>query len=587
MLLKMYGSVMSAIINDDYEAALILLKYANDNSSKYMIEVLNSTFESKKRELSKEQIEFIYKMMRKGSYDANDYLMYLFMSAYKANEQHLSKAQVEFINSIIESGCFDVDAHIIFEGFPNRGIYTKDVTHTLLSFALHFGLIDTCNHLLNAGADINAYKGCVLMDAAEAGDIVNIRFALDNGARVDVPDLWRLQDAMDSKLNYDEIRFLLECGLKLEKNRLFSTAVSRNKLEVVKLMVELGVNPEKTGAGLYTAIEMGDYDLVKYLLDYGLKIRGGATSMGNHLACAIRKMDPKIVELLVEYGADPSGKIDEGGNYVNYAMSCQPNNEGEAEQKDLILKFLLTGAPIEYVVKTESEKLADLLYKYGNNKLNWSPLNMALEFGKYEDALFLLDHNADFREINAVAPLDRIFIEPTKIWMDKTYFQNTNHNGTKPLPNYRTTPIPSRDHEAVRKLLFEMTRKGVFDFSKGRTCRSINGILEQILFNKWHDIFEEAVKRVSSNIDWEKLYVYCIRQNDEQAIRILGINSRHVNVNQLLVLAIKNDSVHFAKYFIISGANVHYKDEATKKSLLQIAKKKEIIEILLAKGAKI
>ena len=83
------------------------------------------------------------------------------------------------------------------------------------------------------------------MDAAEAGDIVNIRFALDNGARVDVPDLWRLQDAMDSKLNYDEIRFLLECGLKLEKNRLFSTAVSRNKLEVVKLMVELGVRSRK------------------------------------------------------------------------------------------------------------------------------------------------------------------------------------------------------------------------------------------------------------------------------------------------------------------------------------------------------
>ena len=92
----------------------------------------------KNRKISKEQIEFIYKMMRKGSYDANDYLMYLFMSAYKANEQHLSKAQVEFINSIIESGCFDVDAHIIFEGFPNRGNIYKRCNTYLAFFCITF-----------------------------------------------------------------------------------------------------------------------------------------------------------------------------------------------------------------------------------------------------------------------------------------------------------------------------------------------------------------------------------------------------------------------------------------------------------------
>ena len=88
-------------------------------------------------------------------------------------------------------------------------------------------------------------------------------------------------------------------------------AISSNQNEIVKMLLENKVDPNKEVAGLsplIMAIRNKDAQIVQTLIEYGADVNK-EVGYTKPLAYAIQKKQPKIVELLINAGAKPDNEI--------------------------------------------------------------------------------------------------------------------------------------------------------------------------------------------------------------------------------------------------------------------------------------
>ena len=134
----------------------------------------------------------------------------------------------------------------------------------------------------------------LLLNAARRGDFALVKYAVELGADVKEYDQLALFEAA-GRGYLDIVNYLVSQGADIlaDGEKILQEAAGNRQLEMVRYLVERGVNPE---VGLESAILGGNVDLIKYLVSKGVKI-------GSHeLLTALFSNKLEVMKYLVEIG---------------------------------------------------------------------------------------------------------------------------------------------------------------------------------------------------------------------------------------------------------------------------------------------
>ena len=152
---------------------------------------------------------------------------------------------------------------------------------TRLAAAVEKGDIKAVERMLKKGADPDAYEGRSLTPlniALMNGDIEMVKLLLKYGA--DPNAFGELSEAEMAPLT-------------------LAVVYSERPADVLRLLIDAGADPAKDFFALHSAIEKGDLDAVKLLVN-----GGGDVNQGLQTAAGTNQVE--IVKYLLEAGADPN-----------------------------------------------------------------------------------------------------------------------------------------------------------------------------------------------------------------------------------------------------------------------------------------
>ena len=212
-----------------------------------------------------------------------------------------------------------------------NGSYIRE-NSTALMLAAYFKYNDLLEALIAAGADINLGNKdsyTALTHAILANNIEGAAILIDSG--ID------LSTRTSHSYNNDYLNF----------------AAKENRFEILKLLIDAGMDVNITNGGGYTPLihSMGNYEIFKYLLEHkadpNLITKNPSpkynispiTYLGD--SCSYRGMDGdkfKILKLLLEYGADPDMRGGNKGNTILIYIISSPIKEYSVEAVKLLLQ---------------------------------------------------------------------------------------------------------------------------------------------------------------------------------------------------------------------------------------------------------
>ncbi len=255
---------------------------------------------------------------------------------------------------------------------------------------------DVLHHLIERGAyvDINT--------AAHMGDLRRVRELLDQ------------DPALVNRVS-DYVTYYLGSGAPLKN------AAAKGHLEVVKLMLERGADPNLPeegiaphGHALYSAVYNGHFETARLLLEHGAYPNPEVESSADALSIAISRGDDRMIDLLVEHGAArPAELLAYYGDLrtaaavfaANPALANQPGALASAAGNghDAFVRLMLLHQPglakrVGAVAKTR--ELTEFLFARGMNAnhadwLGVTRLHELARKGDVENAELFLDHGAD------------------------------------------------------------------------------------------------------------------------------------------------------------------------------------------------
>jgi ankyrin repeat protein len=178
------------------------------------------------------------------------------------------------------------------------------------------GYLEIAQLLLENGADVNANGGQALSDASENGYLEIVRLLIEKGANVNANDNEALLRASGNE-HWEIVRLLLENGANVNahNNYAMRIASAEGYLEIVKFLAKKGANVNNSS--ITAAIRNGHFEIVKFLLENRANIY--VKNDGALIEAAIYYNRPKIVQLLIDYGADFSKVPKNLTHYEKYA----------------------------------------------------------------------------------------------------------------------------------------------------------------------------------------------------------------------------------------------------------------------------
>jgi len=164
----------------------------------------------------------------------------------------------------------DVARELLRAGANPEG-YPGNTTHTPLIFAAERGLFEVASALIEAGADVNRpgySQWTPLMDAARMGNARVASLLVSAGASVDAVD--------------DDGATALIHSVQVNRDRVDATGGVAPRIEILQLLLDAGADMNhvsETGTPLGIAIEHGNKDLIRFLLDAGASYSPGETAL--------------------------------------------------------------------------------------------------------------------------------------------------------------------------------------------------------------------------------------------------------------------------------------------------------------------
>jgi len=145
--------------------------------------------------------------------------------------------------------------------------------------AVREGDISAVREELQAGADVHARDDAALVIASYHGHCDIVKLLLDVGADVHASDQWGPEAALRHAAFFGWFEIaeeLLQRGAEVEpRPEILTDAIERGKFDIVKLLLEFGVDPNlpdisgAAGGPLRVAANVGNAQLVALLLKHG------------------------------------------------------------------------------------------------------------------------------------------------------------------------------------------------------------------------------------------------------------------------------------------------------------------------------
>lgn len=269
------------------------------------------------------------------------------------------------------------------------------------------GWRDVPTEIATTPADVLAHlraRGayCDICTAAHIGDLERVKELLD-------------EDPSLANRVSKYVTYYLGSGAPLKN------AAARGHLEIVKLLLERGADPNLAeegiaphGHALYSAVYNGHYDIAKLLLERGAYPNPPVESSADALSIAKMNKDEKMVELLCSHGAARSvdilsyyGDVETAAAIfaVNPALADDPHALAQAAGNghEAFVRLMLRHQPelakrVSGAAKTR--ELSKFLFERGANPnhrdwLGITSLHQFARSGDLENAVLFIDHGAD------------------------------------------------------------------------------------------------------------------------------------------------------------------------------------------------
>ena len=250
-------------------------------------------------------------------------------------------------------------------------------------------------HLLKKGARLDLNTACLL------GDINQVRQML-------------AADPTSANRVSDYIGYYAGSGAPL------SNAAARGHLEIVRLLLETGADPNLNepgiaprGKALYEAVSHCHADIARLLLEHGAHPNAPVESSADALTIALRHKDDALADLLASYGAVPALDILAYYGDVRTAAAIFATDPHKADDphalataaengQELFIKLMLRYQPDlaqRIGVAAETKELTAFLFAQGMNAshadwLGVTPLHKLARQGNLAMTALFLDHGA-------------------------------------------------------------------------------------------------------------------------------------------------------------------------------------------------
>ena len=496
-----------------------------------------------------------------------------------ALHEAVAQGNSEIVQVLVNAG-----ADIGSEGFMGR---------TPLTLAAEEGATEIMQILLGSGPDTDtaadgedkeaastpSIGSEALYTAIEKGDVEMVRLLVEAGADVNAAEGFGGNTPLHEAVKKDDVeivKILVAAGADVHAEGFFdrtplTLATEEGATEIMQILLGPGQDTDTSADGedkeaasapsigseaLYTAIEKGDVEMVRLLVEAGADVNAAEGFGGNTpLHEAVEQGDVEIVKILVAAGADVHAE-----GYFDRTPLTLATEEGATE----ILQILLGSGPDTDTSAGGEDKEAASTPSIGSEALY-----TAIEKGDVEMVRLLVEAGAD---INAAE----------------------GFGGNTPLHE----AVEQGDAEIVKILVAagaDVHAEGYFDRTP-LTLAAEEGATEilQILLGSDADTSTDGEDKEAAStpsVGSEALYT-AIEKGDVDMVRLLVEAGADVNAaegfggNTPLHEAVKKGDVEIVKLLVAAGADVEAKGyfDRTPLSLAAEEGATEIMRILLGLG---
>ncbi|KAK2711915.1 hypothetical protein QYM36_012889 [Artemia franciscana] len=261
---------------------------------------------------------------------------------------------------------------------------------TPLLIAIRSNNLELVKLLLKRGANPNCGECLHLAVKNGSADLCNL--LIKSGAELDATNVYG-KTPLGTAISTSNLDLVKCC-----QSQSSSTAISTSNLDLVKFLLNRGANPN-CGECLHHAVKEGRADICKLLIGFGAKLDAMNAKKDTPLLIAIRNNNLELVKLLLKRGANPNcGEYLHLAVKKGSADVCNLLIKSGAE---IDATNVHGETPLGTAIKTSNVDLVKLLLKRGANPNCGACLHLAVEKGRSDLCELLIDSGANLDAMNA------------------------------------------------------------------------------------------------------------------------------------------------------------------------------------------
>jgi cytohesin len=390
---------------------------------------------------------------------------------------------------------------------------------------------------------LNSVRTLILIDKLD-GSTLPTQVVFDDGFK-DKASAVQMLLKLDAVLEKEDSKYSL-----YSKNEILSAAISRQNLEMINAMSEMGVAP--TAKDLSWAMANGDFAFKKLLIEKATTVNS-AEMQNSPLHVAAFNLDLPAMELLIGKNADVNAVGALGETPLHMALRAD-------RDKDPVLRK----AVVELLIRKGADVNARVKNEWGS-----TPLAMAVSYWLSDEMIeFLIEHGADVKlapRLTEQGSLLHDAVDANRLSTAGLLIEKGADVNKIKISAYNYTPLEvalvdhimnSKERKPMVRLLLD---RGANPNIKG--LKGVSWLYETILSDP--EIAEALVEKgadVNEAVSGESLLQQAVREEKEEVVEFLvkhglAVDSAN-NAEIAFSFAIEKQNKKLVDLLLARGANV-------------------------------